>query len=400
MQTAFIVTLCAAWLGIAGSSKLGLFARSRISSEQFASGSSLMGGQAEQLLGLGTSLVGSPQCDSDLSGSICYAGQQHALMANAVPPGLVGHWDFNSDVPMDSSGNGNHGVTELVHGPSPAGSGHSAAFTKTFMMVPNSAQLKLTDFTYSFWIYLMDDGTPASATGRSATWCPLIRKGVHMVETEQFAAAPALLFNHRTGTLRAEITTSYKGTEDGEYVDSNARLLANRWVHIAMVHHSANPSLLLYVNGILDAVLKTQGTMVNNDYPLYVGGDPFSMAQCGFTVYMDELRVYSHAVPPHHLQAEAAPALGGTDPSYVRLGCLKCSLQDAAKSCPANRHICTSMELHTGGFQVARSLGWLAAGTHVWTHAAVTKGADAEMGAQGKTAESSSGLGLCCEGPA
>jgi len=321
------------------------------------------------------------------------------LLPSAVPGGLVGHWTFDSDVATDSSGNGNHGVTELLHGPSPAGSGHSAAFTKTFMMVPNSASLKLSDFTYSFWIYLFDDGTPASQLGHSASWCPLIRKGIHMVETDQFANSPALLFNHRTGHLRAEVTTSVKGTEDGEHVGSNARLFPNRWMHIAIAHHSNHRSLLLYVNGILDSVLKTEGAMVTNDYPLYVGGDPFTQDQCDFTVYIDELRVFSHAISPHQLQAEAAPALGGTDPNFVRLGCMQCTLEEAARSCPANRHVCTSIELHTGGYSVARSTGWFATGTHVWTHAAVLKGADTEITTQGDHGVApAAGLGLCCEG--
>jgi len=335
-------------------------------------------------------------CGVSSSGPICFAqaGRVQNLLPDAVPEFLVAHWDFNGDAAIDRSGSGNHGVTELVHGPSPGGSGHSAAFTKNFMMVPDSAQLKLPDFTYSFWVYLADDDVP-SAAGPSATWCPLIRKGVHMPETQQFSNAPALLFNHRTGRLRAEVTTTMKEIEDGEHIDSNARLLPNRWLHIAMVHHTrtaSDSSLLLYVNGILDSMLKTQGTPVMNDYPLYVGGDPFTQDQCGFTVYVDELRIYSHAVAPHQLQAEAAPALGGTDPSYVHLGCAQCSLEDAARRCPGNRHICTAMELHTGGYQVARSLGWLSSGTHVWTHAAVSKRAASQP------AESSTGLGLCCEG--
>lgn len=175
------------------SSHLGLLART--SSHELSQSSILLGGQAEAELGIGAQLTGSPQCDSVLSGPLCYtlAGRRHPLLPSAVPGGLVGHWTFDSDVATDSSGNGNHGVTELLHGPSPAGSGHSAAFTKTFMMVPNSASLKLSDFTYSFWIYLFDDGTPASQLGHSASWCPLIRKGIHMVETDQFANSPALL---------------------------------------------------------------------------------------------------------------------------------------------------------------------------------------------------------------
>jgi hypothetical protein len=361
-------------------------------------------GGAEVQASSTASLTGTPQCDTILSDPICFAskqqGKQQVLLPNAVPNGLVGHWDFNSDQALDSSGNGNHAVTELVHGPSPAGNGHSGKFNNNFMMVPNTPMFKAQDFTYSFWIYLLDDETPKGLSS-SATWCPLIRKGVHMLDTQQFANAPALLYSHRTGHLRAELTTSLRNTEGGEHVDSNARLLPNRWMHIAMVRHSSRSSLLLYVNGILDNAMTTQGTLVPNDYPLYVGGDPFTMNQCTFTVYMDELRVFTHAVPPHQLQAEAAPALGGIDPAYVRLGCLSCSLEEAARRCPKNRHVCTSIELHTGGYNVARSLGWLGAGTHVWTHAAVLKGAAQKMSAAGPdlTTDSLTGLSLCCEGP-
>jgi hypothetical protein len=371
---------------------------SRISSQEAGSLGLLDSDASELQLGESSSLLGPQSCDVTLSGPICYSGQRQALLPDAVPTGLVGHWAFDSDSPVDSSGNGNNGVTELMHGPAPAGNGHSASFAKTFMMVPNSASLNNDDFTYSFWIYLVDDNSvPAAA--QSATWCPLIRKGIHEPKTQQFAASPALLFSRKTGYLRAEVTTSVKGTEDGEFIDSNARLLPNRWVHIALVRHSSRSTLLLYVNGILDTALRTAGAMVKNHYPLYVGGDPFTLDQCGFTIYIDELRVFSHSVPPHQLQAEAAPALGGTDPNYVRLGCMKCKLADAVKSCPANRHICTSLELHTGGYQVARAVGWLTAGTTVWTHAAVTKGAAAEQGGQ-NAGQSSFGLGLCCEGPA
>jgi hypothetical protein len=361
----------------------------------------LQEGRAEVQSSSDESLIEAPVCDSSLSDPICFAERRGALLPTAVPSGLVGHWDFNADSPLDLSGNGHHGVTELLHGPAPAGNGHSAVFSRTFMMVPHKEQLRTRDFTYSFWIYLLDDGTVPSGIGRSAAWCPLVRKGIHDPKTQQFASAPSLLFNHRTGRLRAEVTTTIMNTEDGEQFDSNARLLPNRWVHIALVLHSSRSTLMLYVNGILDNAMTTQGTTVTNEYPLYIGGDPFTVNECAFTVYVDELRLFAHAVPPHLLQAEAAPALGGVDPSYVRLACLKCTLEEAAQRCPRNRHICTAMELHTGGYQVARSLGWLEPGAHVWTHAAVVKGASVEMGMQASSGNADSmGLGLCCDGAA
>jgi hypothetical protein len=99
-------------------------------------------------------------------------------------------------------------------------------------------------------------------------------------------------------------------------------------------------------------------------------------------------------VAPHELQAQAAQALGGVDPGYVRLGCMKCSVQEAANACPASRHICSSLELHTGGYQVARSMGWLQSSVHLWTHSAVEEAPAAGMPGLPQQL----GLGLCCRG--
>jgi len=330
-------------------------------------------------------------CDVVSDGPICFSERKALLVPPAVPHGLIGHWSFDERSAFDSSGNMNHGGTEFYHGPSPAGSGHSAVFHKNFMMVPNSHAFQNEDFSYSFWVYLLPYTGLADESPR---WCPLLRKGVYVAQAQEFANAPAILFSFRTGHVRASITTNTSSRGDGEFVDSNARLVAGRWAHIAVVHHAKRGSLLIYMNGILDSTTRTRGKLVLNDYPLYIGGDPFTASQCEHMIFMDELRAYARAVSPHEIQAEAAPALGGLDPSFVHLGCLSCSLEEAIRSCPTGRAICSSLELHTGGYQVARSLGWLDAGTHVWTEAAVMKGrqqaSDSILGPPLK------GLGLCC----
>lgn len=338
-------------------------------------------------------------CDVTSSGPLCFASQQWALLPSAKVPGLVGWWTFNEQTPLDSSGNGNHGTSAILHGPSPAGGGHSAIFSRNFLLVPHSKQFQLEDFTYSFWVNIRHDA--GSRDDRAARWCPLLRKGVYLSKAEEFANAPALLYSRKTGRLRAAVTTTESSRGDGEFVDSSARLLPNRWTHVALVHHRAKARLLIYVNGILDAATATKGRLVLNEYPLYVGGDPFTAEACGQTLLLDELRVHDRALAPHELQAQAAPAFGGADPSYVHLGCSSCTLREAIRSCPKTRHICTSLELHTGGYQVARSLGWLAAGTRVWTHAAIAD--EAALERQGQSSAVSlpeNGLGLCCNGAA
>jgi len=169
MRSTFAVALLATWLGIVGG-----FGLLRTSSQRARGcqgphcATALVGERADVSLAIDVS----PTCDVDLSGPICFAeasGRQQALLPNAVPNCMVGHWDFNGDMAADISGSGNHGVTELLHGPSPGGSGHSASFTRNFMMVKNSANLRLSDFTYSFWIYLVDDGSTPAGVGKSAT---------------------------------------------------------------------------------------------------------------------------------------------------------------------------------------------------------------------------------------
>lgn len=339
------------------------------------------------------------ECDVRSSGPLCFNGGSSVLMPAAAASDLVGHWTFDSEVPFDVSGGGNHGEGVLEHGPSPAGGGYSAYFAKNFLTVPDAPGFHSKDFTYSFWVYLL--GSPLGEARDAPKWCPLLRKGVYVSAAEEFSNAPALLFSRKTGHLRASVTTTSVSLGDGEYVDSHARLQPNRWVHIALVHRhnsgaaeagSGSGHLLLYVNGILDARLVLHGRLEQNEYPLYVGGDPFTAEQCGFEMYLDDLRLNSRAVAPHELQAEAAPTLGGVDPSFVHLGCTSCSLEEAVTSCPHTRHVCSALELHTGGYQVAKALGWLASGMHVWTHAAVAnRGAAPSAGA-------ASGLALCCEG--
>lgn len=336
--------------------------------------------------------TGLDSCDVTSQGPVCFSGQRSMLVPTAVPSGLVGHWTFDERIAYDSSGRGNHGTSEIMHGPSPPGGGHSALFQKSFMTVPNAKSLQLVDFTYTFWVYTLEDSAALADT--LPPRCPLLRKGIYLPKAEEFANAPAILFNYRTGQLRASVTTTSVGRGDGEFMDSSARLAPGRWAHVALVHHGARQSLLLYVNGMLDSTLRTRGSIVQNDFPLYVGGDPFTADVCKHGVYLDELRVLSRAAAPHELQAEAAPALAGVDPSFVRLGCLRCSLQEAMRVCPRGSHICSSLELHTGGYEAARALGWLAKGTHVWTEAAIAKAHNLAF----VNLRSQSGLGLCCRG--
>jgi hypothetical protein len=102
---------------------------------------------------------------------------------------------------------------------------------------------------------------------------------------------------------------------------------------------------------------------------------------------IDEMRYYGLSIEEELIQAEASPALGGLDPTFINLGGINLDVNEASNSCQDGYHICTSIELHTGGYQVARSLGWLDWNTHIWSHGAL-KTPNEYVGMKG--------LALCC----
>lgn len=340
-------------------------------------------------------------CQMITSGALCYSERQAALLPPATPHGLVGHWSFDEDQALDNSGNGNHGVTELLHGPSPLGEGHSAKFTTNFITIPNSVQFHLQEYTYTFWIYLENRPDEHIRAADDPDYCPIIRKGIHEDATKQYANAPSITMQRRTGRLRISITTvAASGGKDGEFFESNGRVLPRRWMHVALVRREGPQQRTdVYLNGILDSSVKTHGVGIVNEYPLYIGGDPFN-TRCDQELLIDELRLYGRPISANEVAAEAAPAMAGVDPFLVRLGCKSCSLEEAVQSCPPNRHICTSLELHTGGYQTARSLGWLETDTKVWTHGNLQDAQRAtQAGIQSGPGGQLAGLGLCCSGP-
>jgi len=340
------------------------------------------------------------QCEMEASGPICLGGGSQVLLPPAMPEGIVGSWSFDeAPVALDASGNGNHGRGSLQAGPSLAGQGSSAFFRRSFLTIPGKGALQLSEFSYTFWVYLIDVRSALPPRRRPAA-CALLRKG------PRGAPAPGILVVHGSRRLRVEISTvADSETPAGiEAFESNARLGLGRWYHLAVVCIGSQRMVHLYVNGILDSSRSTQGfTQAGGPEPLFVGADPSTRLRCDVPLYVDELKAYSRPLVPDEIQAEAAPSLAGIEPSFVRLACLKCPLEIALQNCPDGYHICNPLELHIGGYQVARTLGWLDFDTHVWSHApsaGAAPQAQTDLGqppASLSAAPSSSlGLGLCC----
>lgn len=112
----------------------------------------------------------------------------------------------------------------------------------------------------------------------------------------------------------------------------------------------------------------TMGWTVNNKEKLYIGGTPNKIKECNFNYYIDEIRFYSRELKGYEIEAEVGTGGGGVEPSYVQVGCTKCELVNAPKSCADGYHLCTSNELNTGAFHFARTQGFVDYSTHLWSN--------------------------------
>lgn len=58
-------------------------------------------------------------------------------------------------------------------------------------------------------------------------------------------------------------------------------------------------------------------------------------------------------------KADAFGSLGQLESSFIKLSCVQCNLSEAKAKVITGYHICTDLELFSGGFQVIRILGWV-----------------------------------------
>mmetsp|Transcript_59374 Transcript_59374/g.141550 ORF Transcript_59374/g.141550 Transcript_59374/m.141550 type:complete len:393 (+) Transcript_59374:135-1313(+) len=353
-------------------------------------------------------------CDIQMSGPICLsgAGQERVVVPPAAPWGLTGFWNFDAQGALDSSGLGFHGMEPVVSGPAVGGGGRSAFFQRSFLTVPvETPGPQSLDFSYTFWVHLLEE---PGKHHQGLRHCPLVRKGLdrtvdEVAEAHSFAAAPAVMFDQLSGKLHVEMATDAQTAGQGatpqrEVFESHSRLRHGRWFHVALVRMENEKQTRLYVNGILDATVTSEGHVVPNAEPLYVGGDPVVGFKCATPLYIDEVKRYSRPLSPDEIQAEAAPSLSGIEPAYVRLACVDCTLETAMAKCPTSYHVCNDLELHVAGYQVARTLGLLTKDTKVWSHSAGAPAAAPgpaaaiaqSRGASAPGAAESVGLGLCC----
>jgi hypothetical protein len=323
------------------------------------------------------------ECDMMTEGPICLFNGDRVLLPFASPKGLVGYWNFDELRVLDNSGNRHHGVGIVNSGPAFGGIGSSALFTSgNYITIPASSAFKSSDFTITFWLFVVQDFFSSS---KGVRYCPLLQRGNDDLFSKTYQRGPALYYDRKEKNLKLFIKTASQINLQGENLTSNAKVTSQRWLHISLV--KMDTKLKIYVNGILDSSSILKSVADHVDAPLYIGNVPWLKDQCDYPFLIDEFRYYNIAVDEDFIQAEASAVLGGIEPSFLQLGCMNCSLKDASVSCVDGYRLCTSVELHTGGYQIARSMGWLNWNTHIWTHGALKTPADFEK---------LHGLALCC----
>ena len=327
--------------------------------------------------------VSAIDCDLSLDKGFCIYSGTNIIKPYPILTGLQGYWTFDDDMCLDYSGSNNHGLKAVEAGHSSGGRGSSSYFKgSSYIEIPSTTSISSDVFSITFWIYLEEEDT-INKTG--FRWCPLLQKGNDDEEAGTFERTPAILFDRHDRAIRVYITTT-ENTDfpEGEYLESNSRLPYQRWHHITVIRSTQKTKL--YINGIFDTVNSTEGWTKSNTSPLYLGNTPAKVSGCPISFLMDELRYYNRELKEDEIFSESYGALGQIESRFILLGCAQCNLNDASNACDSGYHLCTSIELHSGGYDVVRAMGWDQLSPTVWSYSALDTTYD----------DSVLGLGVCC----
>jgi RNA recognition motif-containing protein len=313
------------------------------------------------------------ECNILTQGPICINNGDKIILPSNSPKNLKAHYSFDQSRGIDESGNGNNLIGEYLSGPAFGGLGQSALFKNGDFLETNNDNLidVNSDFSLTFWLFLVDDYNSLSGE----RFCPFVQNGFS--KEKKFA----VYLDRQEKNLKIYIN-------DKDILTSNSKFHTQKWFYVAII--KSNENLSLYVNGILD---KTEIVSINdnnnnnNKKTLFIGNIPWLKEQCNFPHLIDEVKIYSSALEKDFIQAESSNILGGIEPNYLQIGCIDCTIDDAEKSCNEGYKLCTSLELHAGGYQIARGLGLIQWDTHIWAHSALDNKDDYK---------DLKGLGLCC----
>jgi len=309
-----------------------------------------------------------PQCFSMPSG-FCGDGGRTIFTPDAKHTGLAAFYDFDDAHGLDKSGHAIHpSAAPPDVGPGHDGRGQSVHFSgmDSFKVPHVSAFDNMQQMTVSFWIYLLSEPTESFRV--------IIRKGDGKDDL-----TPTLMLLPDSNKLHA-LVSSTDPSKHG--VDSYTTIPLRRWTHVALT--LKYNVMTIFINGIKDNEAMLTGDVLLNTGAWHVGKDLYLP---GTSMYLDNLKIYNHAMDEAALQVEASAALPGLGPNFLRLGCKSCEMRQAIERCASTGgyHLCRRLELNGGGLMVARAMGYLDMASEHW---------EAEDEEPNVSLEK---LGLCCQ---
>ena len=178
---------------------------------------------------------------------------------------------------ITNTGSASTDTTTKMFGTSSIYYNNGTGANSIYLQTPSSANYLFgsKDFTIEFWMYLTDSSTYRGIIGNaSPTWGGTVF---------------SITTNGTNNRNIAIVTPSLSTTFD---LQSTSQLTTNTWYHIAFVRYSANSTLKLYINGVVDNTRNNpSGSIDNGSTPfLRIGADGTSGAP-GFKGYLDEVRI-------------------------------------------------------------------------------------------------------------
>lgn len=97
---------------------------------------------------------------------------------------------------------------------------------------------------------------------------------------------------------------------------------------------------------------------------------------------LDKFQFYSEEIKAYFLQAQSQ---GFIEQASLHFGCVSCAKEEAKGACISGYHLCTKLEVYSGVYNIARSLGWIEYGDFIWTYNDAIR-----------NTEDRKGLAICC----
>lgn len=329
------------------------------------------------------------ECSISLESTICLGNNNRVILNDNYPDNLISYWSFDNKRIVDESVGKNHSNQILnFHGFAPGvnGIGNSLEVNNVQKNTDYFLKTEMNDkinnkFTYNFWFYVISADSNKFNNR-------ILQRGSDVIENYQKRnqRLPAIFFNSKNNGILIYLNTfNEQDDKDGEVLISNGGASYKRWINITLIKSEMSMTLLL--NGSIDNEIRlTSGIFEPDslilDNSLYIGSQKFYF-------FIDELKYFNREIDIDYIQASVSSVFPGISYLYqYSLGCINCNFQVAKNVCKEKTKVCSSLEMHLGGYQLANSVNWLKNGMPIWSKEYFANNDESKVDIKG--------LVLCC----